>query len=61
MLGDFHMCLNVGDFHMSEHDTAVGMGPKCVWKFDVKYSHRGLIENQSLLYYQMYFRYNQKT
>lgn len=36
---DFHMCLNVGDLHMSEHDTAVGMGPKCMWKFDVKYSH----------------------
>lgn len=37
---DFHMCLNVGDIHMSEHNTAVGMGPKCVWKFDVKYPHK---------------------
>lgn len=40
VLEDFHMYLNVRDFHVSEHDTAVGMGPKCVWKFDVKYSHK---------------------
>lgn len=27
-------------FHMYEHDTAVETGTKCVWKFDIKYSHK---------------------